>query len=183
MIFNEEKHEYIVNGKVVPSVSEIMKCATCLYYTDEIPPRILELACIKGSAVHKAIEEYLLFDEYSIEERYQDYMNNFLKWLNDYKPEIIKVEYKMTNGEFAGTCDLICKIDNKIIGIDHKTSSQIHTKMIAIQESGYDELCDIKIDEWYVLHLTKKDYEFKKIELRKDIWNKCKDIYFYMKGE
>ena len=183
MIFNEEKHEYIVNGKVVPSVSEIMKCATCLYYTDEIPPRILELACIKGSAVHKAIEEYLLFDEYSIEERYQDYMNNFLQWLNDYKPEIIKVEYKMTNGEFAGTCDLICKIDNKIIGIDHKTSSQIHTKMIAIQESGYDELCDIKIDEWYVLHLTKKDYEFKKIELRKDIWNKCKDIYFYMKGE
>ncbi len=183
MIFNEEKHEYIVNGKVVPSVSEIMKCATCLYYTDEIPPRILELACIKGSAVHKAIEEYLLFDEYSIEERYQDYMNNFLKWLDDYKPEIIKVEYKMTNGEFAGTCDLICKIDNKIIGIDHKTSSQIHTKMIAIQESGYDELCDIKIDEWYVLHLTKKDYEFKKIELRKDIWNKCKDIYFYMKGE
>ena len=182
MIFNEEKHEYIVNGKVVPSVSEIMKCATCLYYTDEIPPRILELACIKGSAVHKAIEEYLLFDEYSIEERYQDYMNNFLKWLDDYKPEIIKVEYKMTNGEFAGTCDLICKIDNKIIGIDHKTSSQIHTKMIAIQESGYDELCDIKIDEWYVLHLTKKDYEFKKIELRKDIWNKCKDIYFYMKG-
>ena len=183
MIFNEEKHEYIVNGKVVPSVSEIMKCATCLYYTDEIPPRILELACIKGSAVHKAIEEYLLFDEYSIEERYQDYMNNFLKWLDDYKPEIIKVEYKMTNGEFAGTCDLICNIDNKIIGIDHKTSSQIHTKMIAIQESGYDELCDIKIDEWYVLHLTKKDYEFKKIELRKDIWNKCKDIYFYMKGE
>jgi hypothetical protein len=183
MIFNEEKHEYIVNGKVVPSVSEIMKCATCLYYTDEIPPRILELACIKGSAIHKSIEEYLLFDEYSIEERYQDYMNNFLKWLDDYKPEIIKVEYKMTNGEFAGTCDLICKIDNKIIGIDHKTSSQIHTKMIAIQESGYDELCDIKIDEWYVLHLTKKDYEFKKIELRKDIWNKCKDIYFYMKGE
>lgn len=183
MTFNEEKHEYMVKGKVVPSVSEIMKCATCLYYTDEIPPRVLELACRKGSAVHKAIEEYLLFEDYTIEDRYRPIMEQFLKWLDDYKPEIIKVEYKMTNGEYAGTCDLICKIDNKIIGIDHKTSSQIHTKMIAIQEAGYDELCDIKINEWYVLHLTKTKYEFKKIELRKDIWNKCKDIYFYMKGE
>ena len=183
MVFNEEKHEYMVKGKVVPSVSEIMKCATCLYYTDEIPPRILELACMKGTAIHKAIEDYLLFEDYTIGDRYKPIMEQFLKWLDDYKPEIIKVEYKMTNGEYAGTCDLICKIDNKIIGIDHKTSSQIHTKMIAIQEAGYDELCDIKIDEWYVLHLTKTKYEFKKIELRKDIWNKCKDIYFYMKGE
>lgn len=183
MTFNEEKHEYMVNGKVVPSVSEIMKCATCLYYTDEIPARVLELACRKGSAVHKAIEDYLLFEEYEIEPRYQDIFNHFLKWYEEYKPEIIKVEYQMSNGEYAGTCDLICKIDNKIIGIDHKTSSEIHTKMIAIQEAGYDELCDIKIDEWYVLHLTKEKYEFKKIKIRKDIWKKCKEIYFYMKGE
>lgn len=181
--FNEEKHEYKVDGKVVPCVSDIMKCATCLYYTDEIPPQVLELACKKGSAVHKAIEELLLFEEYDIEERYQSYMNNFILWLNEYKPKILKVEYQMTNGEYAGTCDLICEIDGKVIGIDHKTSNEIHTKMIAIQEAAYNELCDIKIDEWYVLHLTKTKYEFKKIEIRKDIWEYCKKIYFYMKGD
>ena len=181
--FNEDKHEYKVNGKVVPSVSEIMKVATCLYYTDDIPQRVLELACMKGSAVHKAIEDFLLFEEYTINPRYQDIFKQFLKWYNNYKPEIIKVEYKMSNGEYAGTCDLICKIDGKVIGIDHKTSSEIHTKMIAIQEAGYDELSDIKIDEWYVLHLTNKGYEFKKIEIRKDIWEQCKNIYFYMKGK
>ena len=181
--FNEDKHEYIVDGKVVPCVSDIMKCATCLYYTDEIPQQVLELACKKGSAVHKAIEDYLLFEDYEIEEQYKPIFNQFLKWYEDYKPEILKVEYQMSNGIYAGTCDLICKINNKIIGIDHKTSSEIHTNMIAIQEAGYDELCDLKIDEWYVLHLTKTKYEFKKIEIRKDIWDKCKDIYFYMKGE
>jgi hypothetical protein len=56
--------------------------------------------------------------------------------------------------------------------------------MIAIQEAGYDELAEyngIKVDKWYALHLTKTNYEFKKIDIRKDIWNKCKDIYFYMK--
>lgn len=180
--FNEEKHEYTVNGKVVPSVSEIMKCATCLYYTDEIPPRVLELACKKGSAVHKAIEDYLLWEEYETEEQYKPIMEQFLKWYKEYKPKIIQVEYQMTNGEYAGTCDLICEINGEIHLIDYKTSSQIHTKMIAIQEAGYDELCDIKIDKHDVLHLTKTNYEFKEIEIRKDIWEKCKDIYFYMKG-
>lgn len=181
--FNEEKHEYIVEGKVVPSVSEIMKCATCLYYTKDIPEEVLELACRKGTAVHKAIEDYLLFGEYEIEEEYQPIFDNFTTWMIDYNPEILKVEYQMSNGKYAGTCDLICKIGNKIIGIDYKTSGEIHTNMIAIQEAAYNELSDIKIDEWYVLHLTKKKYEFKQIETRKDIWNKCKDIYFYMKGE
>ncbi len=181
--FEEEKHEYTVDGKVVPSVSEIMQCATCLYYTKDIPQEILELACKKGSAVHKAIEDYLLFEEYDIEPRYQPIFDNFIKWYEEYKPEIIKVEYQMSNGEYAGTCDLICKINGKTIGIDHKTSSEIHTKMIAIQEAGYDELSDIKIDEWYVLHLTKQKYEFEKIKIRKDMWKKCKEIYFYMKGE
>ena len=181
--FKEENHEYKVDGKVVPSVSEIMQVATCLYYTKDIPENVLELACKKGSAVHKAIEDYLLFDEYEIEPRYEPYFDNFIKWYEEYKPKIIKVEYQMSNGEYAGTCDLICEINGKIIGIDHKTSSEIHTKMIAIQEAGYDELCDIKIDKWYVLHLTKTKYEFEEIKIRKDIWKKCKDIYFYMKGE
>lgn len=180
--FNEEKHEYKVDGKAVPCVSDIMQVATCLYYTKDIPQEILDLACRKGSAVHNAIEEYLLFDEYTIEDRYKAIFSNFIKWYDEFHPEVLKVEYKMSNGQFAGTCDLICKINGKIIGIDHKTSNEIHTNMIAIQEAAYDELSDIKIDEWYVLHLTKEKYEFKKIEIRKDIWDKCKDIYFYMKG-
>ena len=117
--FNEDKHEYKVNDKVVPSVSEIMQVATCLYYTKDIPQEILELACKKGSAVHKAIEDYLLFEEYDIEKQYEEIFNQFLKWYEEYKPKIIKVEYQMSNGEYAGTCDLICEINNKIIGIDH----------------------------------------------------------------
>ena len=181
--FNEEKHEYVVESKVVPSVSEIMKCATCLYYTKDIPENVLELACKKGTAVHKAIEDYLLFGEYEIEPQYEPIFENFKEWLIDYNPEILKIEYQMSNGSFAGTCDLICKIDNQIIGIDYKTSGEIHTKMIAIQEAAYNELTDIKVDKWYVLHLTRNKYDFKEIELRKDIWEKCKDIYFYMKGK
>lgn len=184
--FDEENHEYKVDGKIIPCVSNIMKCVSCLYYTDDIPKEIIELACIKGSAVHKAIEEYLLFNEYEIDDKYKAYFEQFTNWLIDYNPEILKVEYSMTNGEYAGTCDLICKINNEIVGIDYKTSNEIHTKLVAVQEAGYDELAKydgIKVDKWYVLHLTKKNYEFKEINIRKDIWDKCKDIYFYMNDE
>lgn len=184
--FDKEKHEYRVDGKVVPCVSNIMKVATCLYYTEDIPSEIIELACKKGNEVHKAIEDFLLFDEYDISESYKPIFEQFIKWYEDYQPEILKIEYQMCNGEYAGTCDLICKIDNKIIGIDYKTSNKIHTKLVAIQEAGYDELLrnnKIKVDDWYVLHLNRKKYEFKKIEIREDIWNKCKDIYFYMNGD
>ena len=185
MTFNEEKHEYMVNGKVVPSVSEIMKCATCLYYTDEIPERVLELACKKGSAVHKAIEDYLLFEEYEIEEQYKIVFKQFLKWYEEYKPKILYVEYKMNNGKFAGMCDLICEINGEKIGIDYKTSTTLHINQIAIQLAAYNELCEyenIKIKKWYALHLTKDKYNYVEIELKKEIWEKCKDIYFYMKG-
>lgn len=183
--FNEEKHEYIVNNKKVPCVSDIMQCASCLYYTKDIPDIALEIAQKKGSAVHKAIEEYLLFEEYEIEERYKPILDNFFKWYEEHKPEILYVEHKMTNGKYAGTVDLICKIDNKIIGIDHKTSNELHTNMVAIQMAGYNELADynkIKIDEWYALHLTKEKYEFVPITIQNKIWNNCKEIYFYMKG-
>lgn len=184
--FNEENHQYTVDGKIVPCVSNIMKCVSCLYYTDDIPSEIIELARLKGEAVHKAIESLLLFDEYDLDENYQSYMNNFLKWFNDYNPEIIKVEYQMSNGEYAGTCDLVCKINNEYIGVDYKLTSKIHTELVAVQEAGYDELLKynkINIKKWYVLHLTKKDYEFKEINIRKDIWDFCKKIYFYMKGD
>lgn len=184
--FNEEKHEYLVNNKKVPCVSDIMQCASCLYYTKDIPEYVLELAQKKGSAVHKAIEDYLLFEDYEIEQKYSPILDNFFKWYNEYKPKILYIEHKMTNGEYAGTCDLICKIKDKIIGIDHKTSKDIHYNLVSIQMAGYDELLNyenIKVDEWYVLHLTKEKYEFEKIEKNINIWNKCKEIYFYMKGE
>ena len=184
--FNEENHQYTVDGKIVPCVSNIMKCVSCLYYTDDIPKEIIELACIKGEQVHKAIEDYLLFDEYEIDDRYLPIFSQFIKWFDTYKPEILKVEYQMCNGVYAGTCDLICKINGEIVGIDYKTSNEIHTELVAVQEAGYDELLKhekINIKKWYVLHLTKTHYEFKKIEIRKDIWDKCKDIYFYMNGD
>ena len=77
--------------------------------------------------------------------------------------EIINQEQRLTNGKFAGTYDMLAKINGKTILIDHKTSKEIHDKLLSVQFAGYNELCEangIKIDEFYCLHLTKTKYEF-----------------------
>jgi len=51
---------------------------------------------------------------------------------------------------------------------------------------GYKRLCDankIKVKKWYGLFLTKKGYKFMEVKPNVDIFNKCKELYDYMKGE
>ena len=183
--FEESTHTYKIDGVVVPSVSEIMTPLTSLYYK-EIDKNILDMACYRGSQVHKAIEDFETWGEYTIDDKYKDYMLNYKIFKKFNEIEIINQEQRLTNGKFAGTYDMLAKIDNKTILIDHKTSKEIHNNLLSVQFAGYNELCEangIKVDEFYCLHLTKSKYEFRKIEINKEIWKKCKDIYFYIKEE
>ena len=185
LTFNEEKHEYRLGDKILPSVSEIMKAITTFFYKD-VPQMALDIACERGTQVHKAILDFELFDDYEIEDKYKPYFESYLKFKEDYKPEILHQEKMLTNGEFAGTIDYICKIDNEIWLIDHKTSKDIHENLIAVQEAGYDQLCaynDIKIDKFGVLHLRKDGYELREITPNKEMWNICKRCYEYGKDE
>lgn len=185
LTFNEEKHEYRLGDKILPSVSEIMKAITTFFYKD-VPQMALDIACKRGTQVHKVIYDYELFDDYEIEDKYKPYFESYLKFKEDYKPKILHQEKMLTNGEFAGTIDYICKIDNEIWLIDHKTSKEIHENLIAVQEAGYDQLCTyngIKIDKFGAVHLRKDGYELREITPNKEMWEICKKCYEYGKGE
>ena len=185
LTFNEKEHKYYYGGKELPSVSKIMESISCHFYSD-IPQMALDIACERGTQVHKAIYDYELFDDYEIEEKYKPYFESYLQFKEDYKPEMLYQEKMLTNGEFAGTIDYICKIDNEIWLVDHKTSKEIHENLIAVQEYGYKELCaynGIKIDKFGVLHLRKDGYELREITPNKEMWEICKKCYDYGKGE
>lgn len=185
LTFNEKEHKYYYGGKELPSVSKVMESITCHFYSD-IPQMALDIACERGTQVHKAILDFELFDDYEIEDKYKEYFESYLKFKEDYKPEILHQEKMLTNGEFAGTIDYICKINNKTWLIDHKTSKEIHENLIAVQEYGYKELCvynDIKIDKFGVLHLKKDGYELREITPNEEMWNCCYKCYEYGKGE
>ena len=186
LTFNEEKHEYTIEGKIIPSVSEIMQSISVHFYTKDIPEIALEIAKDRGTQTHKAILDFELFDDYEIEEKYKGYFESYLKFKEDKKPEILHQEKMLTNGEFAGTIDYICKIDNEIWLLDWKTSRNLHENLIAVQEAGYDQLCTyngIKIDKFGAVHLKKDGYELREITPNKEMWKICKKCYEYGKGE
>lgn len=182
--FDEETHTYFVDGKQVPSVTTITGILSNIEYKD-VDQEILKRAAAKGSAVHKAIEDYLLWGEYELDIQYEPFMEQFKKALDKEKFVTTKTEFKLTNGEICGTLDNMSMLGDDLIIIDYKTTATIHKKLLEAQFGGYKILCDandIKVNKWYGLFLNKKGYKFKEIKPNVEIFNKCKELYDYIKG-
>lgn len=181
--FDELTHIYKVDGKILPSVTTITGILSSIEYK-EIDKEILERAAYKGSRVHKAIEDFILWGDYELEIEYEPFMEQFKKALKKEKFETIKTEFKLTDGEVCGTIDNMSELGGDVIIIDYKTTSTIHKKLLEAQFGGYKRLCDskgLKIDKWYGLFLTKKGYKFIEVKPNVEIFNKCKEIYDYIK--
>ena len=108
---------------------------------------IVKKAAEQGSNVHNMIEMYLKGFEVSwltSEDKEMYTLNEwqmfckFIEFFEKYKPEILAIEFVFCNENlgFGGTLDLICKIENEIWLIDHKTSNYIH-KTHELQLSAY----------------------------------------------
>lgn len=183
--FDEATHTYKVDGKVLPSVTTITSILSNLEY-DGIDKEILIKAAEKGTKVHKAIEDYLLWNDYELEEKYQPYMLQFKKAEKLERFITSKTEFKLTDGEICGTIDNMSMLGEEVIIIDYKTTSTIHMNLLEAQFGGYKRLCDannIQVEKWYGLFLSKTGYKFIEIEPNVEIFNKCKEIYDYMKGK
>jgi hypothetical protein len=107
---------------------------------------ILKKAGDQGSNVHSLIELYLKGLEikweldgkqmYELEE--WKMACKFVEFFEKYNPEILTIEFKFCDIDlgYGGCIDLICKLNNQIWLIDHKTSNYIH-KTHELQLSAY----------------------------------------------
>lgn len=172
--YNEEKHEYYVDGVKKPTVTEIADPIS-FQRLDALQKQMVERARQRGSRCHELFEQYLLIGELDIEEietDYIPYVQQFVLWAKTYKPKVLFTEKKLFDYEFCGTCDLICEIDNKTILVDYKTTSVADKKSLSVQLEGYYRLCqryNINIDDCYYLHIKKDGYVFKPIK-RNERW-------------
>lgn len=170
LFFDPDTHTYYWKGEKVPSVTEIAKPISS-ERLNELPKWVVENARKRGKAVHEYAEEYLLCGELDfdrIEPEYLPYVENFVNWANTYKPKVLYTEYKIGCAEFAGTTDLICEIDGKIVLVDYKTTSAVDKKSLSVQLEGYNRLAKlyrIKVDRFMYLHLKKDGWVFKDITL------------------
>ena len=149
----------------------------------DVPENVLKAAGERGSAVHDWIEHFILTGEQkSIELAYQIYIDYFLDWYNEYQPEFVSTELRMTNEKdgYKGIIDTIFYYTDKYTGkkvlcmCDWKTSSNLNRFKTMCQLNLYERMfrehySTLKIDELRTLSITKTGYRFSKFELNKKI--------------
>lgn len=191
--FNEEKHEYSVDGVKVPSVSEILAPLSADRYRD-LNPAVLQQAAARGTAIHEATEalDYDLNPE--IMPDIAGYVEAYIAFLRDYFPQWEMVEGLVCNADwdgveivpiYAGTVDRYGKIDGRPCVVDIKTYASMTTDAL-IAASCQTQLYRCAIDNnytslWhdmkrYVLHL-KKDGGYRLIDLDKFDFERNFDSY------
>lgn len=162
--FNEQTHTYKLNDKILPSVTQIIN--EVLFYNkySSVSEDTLELAKKKGSLIHKEIEDYIKTRSTGFTTELQSFINI----VKDKKLEYMKSEVKVHNKEIAGTIDIVCKIGDKNVIIDTKTTSEFDKEYVSWQLSMYAYIIEtyynIPVNELYGMWLRDDKSKFVKVE-------------------
>lgn len=137
--FDEATHTYRVDGRVVASVTQILKAVYPDVYAG-IPEKILERKALLGTAVHKVIELYLgkRLDFESLHTEVQPYFESWLSWWCDHEHGTFKSEQRFYYPamDYTGTEDFEGELDGDDWDIDWKiTTHELGTHRL--QMAGY----------------------------------------------
>ena len=162
--FIEETHTYLLDGKIIPSATQLLKEIFPLKY-ENVPIDILNKKSEYGTQFHKFIEiiekkkpkrPLAYIKKYYKPNIYQEEsLKDYLKIKEKYNIVITDSEKKVHYlDKYAGTLDLKGYVNNKSAIIDVKTTYELDEVYVAWQNSLY-ELADGKVDELYCLWLPK----------------------------
>jgi len=162
--FLEDEHVYLIDGVIVPSVTQILQRVFPDKYRG-VPIETLSRKAEYGTNLHKYIEiiekkkpkkplAYIkrycnpnIFQEESIRQ--------YLKLKDQYDIEVLESEKIVSyENKYAGTLDLKAIVNNKKAIIDIKTTAELDTDWVAWQNSLY-EMADEPVEELYCLWLPK----------------------------
>ena len=128
---------------------------------------IARKAAEEGTEVHEMAERYLLGEElnfldHNMKPQYNpDVWRMFLRFVEfweTYNPKLIETEVHLFSDKLkvAGTCDLVCEIEDQLWVIDLKTSNNLQTTydlQAAIYSQMYEECYGKKVDRTGILWL------------------------------
>jgi hypothetical protein len=93
-----------------------------------------------GSAVHKAIEDYLMMGKgfpANVDDRITAGLTAFMEWFRENDIRVISVEQTVRSKYWAGTLDLLCEMNGLVYVIDFKTSKAIYPADMGPQIAAY----------------------------------------------
>lgn len=136
--FVEDGHIYLVDGVIVPSITQILKYRFGNKYSF-VSPEVLQRAADKGTEVHEAIEKWCKTGEESELPEVRNF--KFLK--KAYGFEVVDNEVPVIlenkDGEVlaAGRLDLVLEMDGMIGGADIKRTSTLDKEYLGYQLNLY----------------------------------------------
>lgn len=155
--FYDDKHQYEVDGVIVPSVSEIIRFISREVYGDieAFNRNVLDNAADRGTRVHKACESLDLTGEVECDEDILGYVQAYAKFLSKHRVKWEIIEQPLYNAElnYAGTPDRYGFVDDVRVLADIKTSCSVNTRLITAQLNGYDKLMPTVPEMLCKLHL------------------------------
>jgi hypothetical protein len=170
--YDDTTHTYLVNGVIVPSVTQVMQVKFGNKY-EGIRSEVLNRAAERGTTIHKAIENYCKgMDDGSKE------VHNFNFLMNYYKIKPVKNEVPiilMVDNQpvIAGRLDLILQENDTLSLADIKTTSQLDKEYLAYQLNlyrlGYMQSYGERIDKLYGLHLRGDKRKLVELPINEDI--------------
>lgn len=141
--YNSDWHTYRFNGKIIPSVTQLLDDGT---YTG-VPEEILESARLRGVLIHKEIEDYLKHQIYG-------YTSELYEFLNIYTTESEKFKEKAI-------------FDVKTYASATKKNKEKCLQQEKMYAEAIEYLTGEKIEHFYMIHLP-KGKKGKLIDLKKE---------------
>ena len=179
--FIPETHQYLVDGILVPCVSNILAFKFNDY--GAVSERVLQRASERGTELHKAIEDYEVQGITSELKEFRNYL--FLK--KQFKFENIENEVPViyeNEGRvlFAGTLDQVIKIDGKLGINDFKRVSAPNKQKIAYQlnlyKLAYEQSYNQKVEFLSFTHLRETVRKFSYLPMNEEVTIKLLNEYY-----
>ena len=156
--FVEEDHLYVLDGIIIPSVSQILHVIFKDKYKD-VPENILRAKAQYGTTIHEYIERYENNEELpSLDYIQQASFKQYLKIKEENRIEVLEQEQMIHyKDKYAGRFDMIAKVDNDIALCDIKTTAELDLEYLSWQLSLYAFAIGKKFDKLYAIWLPKKE--------------------------
>lgn len=159
--FNEVKHQYLVDGLPVPSVTQLVAPLGEDYdEPDDLMEQTLDAAADRGVTMHAYLAHRLVGgapEDFELPTAYAVYAEGVEQLLSEHTITPLVVETPMPGIGYAGTPDLVCEFDGTVAVLDWKFVSTIAKSKVGAQLAGYRELCEVNgifPDELYAVQFT-----------------------------
>lgn len=188
--FYKDKHEYKLDGVVVPNVTSIIACINIDMFK-RTNPAAMDAGAALGTKVHLACTDYDLDPTMNgIPAECRPYIQAYADFKKHNQVEWTQYEkaFAMKDGSFAGTIDRYGILNDSMTLVDIKSNKRESHKSWDVQTFGYKELMldnGYHVERRATLHL--RDNGTWKLQYydqdRSDVFNACLIVHRYARSK